>query len=223
MLVGNEGIITIAPGDELGKHITGVSYQLAPVPGGDALVPTKNGVVGIERKRADDLVNSWLSGRLSEQLGIMLGCYDHVVLCLEDTGADQFYRQFLWFDDPSGMFTRWQDDLLTFQEEGVRFRFTTSIEGTAAAVLRLKERYDKTSHGALYKVQKIETNFTQVRLLATPPGWGVDTAKSALKHLKVPIEVFNAPASKLEKIPLVTPRKIKLLFDAIGRIHGKRR
>lgn len=221
-VVGEEGKVTVAPGDVLGKHLPeAVRYNLAPVPGGDALIPTVHGVVGVERKAASDAINSWISGHLAEQLGIMLGNYDHTILCLEDTQADRLYSQFSWLENPAQAYQRWQDDLLTFQEEGVRMWYTLSVEGTAAAVTHLMQRYNRERHHALYVLRTSPYN-PQMRMLIAPPGWGVETAESAMKYVGPPIEVFNAEERRLEKVPLVTPRKIRLLFDAIGRIRGKR-
>lgn len=217
IIVGEKNKITVAPGDRLAEYIEHVSYNLAPVPGGDVLISTANKVIGLERKRGDDAVNSWYSGHLAEQLAIMLGCYDEVVLCVEDSAIDQLYSHFLCFQKPAIMFLNYQQDLITMQEEGVRVVHTTSLQGTASLVQALKRRYDSSIHGALYRQQKPSKEHVYVRMLSVPPGWGIETAKSAVRALETPIAVFNAEPEKLVKVPLVTPRKVKMLFDAIGR------
>lgn len=218
-VIGVLGSVTLAPGDALAEYVNVPTcvYPLAPVPGGDAMFYSPCGFVGIERKRGDDAVNSWSNGHLAEQLSIMLDYYDHTVLLIEDTDGQQLYHSFVKsFERPALQFLRWQDDLMTYQEQGVTIRYSLSIKGTGLAVARLVGRYEDVTHHAFDVRIKASGSHLQRRMLEGIPGWGRETADSALRALGTPIRVLTAPVEQLEKVRLLTPRKVRIMQDAYG-------
>ena len=220
-LVATEGFISCAAGERLyGEllrlHSSTVTHNLAPVPGGDIVLPTVSGVVGVERKAPDDAIQSWQTGHLAEQLAIMLDHYDHTILLLE---APELWN-FDYFKEPATMYWRWWDDLLTFQEAGVHLYFSRGLEHSAAVVLHLWKRYESTVHHALDKQRSEKGQHVYRRVLSAVPGWGPETARKALE-VGPPYKVIAATPTELEHH--INPRSVRLLFEAFGRrIHAKR-
>ena len=204
--VGVVGQITTAPGDDLA--IPGeCSFPLAPLPGGDALFHSLAGFVGVERKRLDNLVTSWTTGELAAQLAGMLACYDHVVLLGEGytlwdirnfTGADALMQ-----------------DLVSYQEAGVRLVFSRSLPGTVRLIQALSARYNRQGHTGFLRSQ-LRAYPLYYRILDAIPGWGIHTAEKALAAFGTPEAVVLATEEALRNAG-VSPRQILNLWTAYGR------
>ena len=218
-LIGEVGRATIAAGAPMEPHVVlhHVTHQLAPYPGGDFLLPTLSGIVGGERKRGDDAIKSWYSGHLAVQLGIMLTSYDHTILLLEDN--ELLLDAFTYFDDPAEMYRRWRDDLLTYQEAGVRIYNRADVEESGLLVGHLYARYNSRKHHALDRPRLPQDTHPYRRLLLAVPDWGSVTVSKALASLQTPYRVFTAKPERLRHI--ATPRRIQSLFETLGRKHGK--
>ena len=190
-----------------------VRATLAPMPGGDVVVATVSGVVGLERKTLNDLVSSHASGRLATQLGIMLDCYDHVLLAIECASIP-------W---GLGITSAISQDLLTYQDEGVRVVLCQNTAYLSAFVERLPAYYARKTHHALDRTGPQDSAVYR-RMVSAAPGWGPEMTRAALATIGLPIEVFNASSERLVTVRGVTPRKVQQLFTALGRrIHVSRR
>lgn len=210
--------LNIAPGETFHKYLSlpMSSFSLAPFPGGDVAMATVSGTVGLERKRGDDLVKSWVSGHLAEQLSIMLDSYDHVVLLVEDIPL--VARTLLYYAEGTGQ--RLMDDLLTCQERGVRLYASVDERDTARQIEHLFQRYNRTQHHALDKLQEHKGSNVQRRQLLAVPGWGSETVKAALDSFGTPIAVVNAEPKRLERAR-ISPRRVRYLFEAFGRTYAR--
>lgn len=156
---------------------------LAPRPSGDALFvkegPNGPTVWGFERKTVDDLVNSYSTGHLADQIGRMVECYDVSVLLIEGRFAPvEAGRKFAGCV-PSNAYARgkkpvaWatmQEHLFKLQAQyGVLLLNTLTIESSVAALhyLRVCDDYSAT----LARVPKQHQN-----ILAAVPGIAPATA-----------------------------------------------
>lgn len=214
--LGKAGEVSVASGEALPTELRAAHWHLAPVPGGDYAVWTKSGMVGVERKRVDDLWASWRNTRLGGQLGIMLDSYDHVLLFIEDAPSISFSASLML--EPDGVTL--MQDLVTFQERGIRVVFSSSLGGTHKLLEALVKRYNRSEHHALDR-QGTQDKYIYRRMLLATPGWGGQAATEALRAIGPPIKVFTASPKELEAVNHVDKRKVHLLFGALGRAYGK--
>ena len=212
IVLGPANVPLVAHGEPL--HVPNeVRATLAPMPGGDVVVATVSGVVGLERKTLNDLVSSHASVHLATQLGIMLDCYDHVLLAVE-------CNAFPWvWPDVAAL----AQDLLTYQEVGVRVVLCLDSASLSTFVERLPAYYARKTHHALDRTGPQDSAVYR-RMVSAAPGWGPEMTRAALATIGLPIEVFNASSERLVTVRGVTPRKVQQLFTALGRrIHVSRR
>lgn len=214
--LGRVGEVSVAAGEALPAKMRSAHWPLAPVPGGDYAAFTQSGIVGAERKRIDDLWASWRNARLARQLGTMLCEYNHVVLMVEDMPSYSFSDSLAVEDDATTL----MQDLLTFQEQGIRVVFSRGLADTHRLLKVLVERYDRTVHHALDR-QAPQDRYIYRRMLLAAPGWGSAAATEALRAIGTPIKVFTASQAELEAVKSVGAKKTHLLFGALGRRYGK--
>ena len=160
-VVGDCRGLTFASGDKVGewKEEFDRIHPLAPLPGADVVFVSRDTVVGIERKAWPDLISSRFSGRLSDQLRRMLGCYDVVMLVIEFAEMERRSghappvrkpwqrKEVVMYDDLSTALLDWQD-------QGVRVVFTTGPGHTARYARALKVKYDSGRAGELTRTMR---------------------------------------------------------------------
>ena len=184
------------------KHLTVADYTFEAYDGK---------TVGIERKEANDLLNSLASGRLAKQLQNLLNTYDVPIFLLEgklgQLQDDSGHSHILL----SGGETRWTTEavrnfLLSWELKGVNMRERTgSISDTIERLKELVVYYSKPLHlgGLNRKVVGDE------RLLAFPSCVPIKCRESILRNVNSLHNVGNLRVSELQ------------LFDGMGQTRAE--
>jgi len=135
--------------------------------------------VGIERKKYDDLIRSWASGSLADQLRRMLETYDVVVLLQEgEVRYDQTTRKVHGYGAQHSA-DALMNDLQTWQHEGVKYQVCD--EGDCGRRLwSLYHYYQKLEHHATRKGRIKRSSETP---LLNVPGIGPKRAERLLESL----------------------------------------
>jgi hypothetical protein len=185
-------LVVVPQEDEVAQAI--VKAGLVPLrqslgsDGGDAAfwgtVDGKRAPIGVERKRADNLVDSWMSGELADQLRRMLDAYTLVILLVEGDvrpsngmlaasagdGRDKVYTQ---------SYDALMNDLQTWQDVGVRIQWAP-LHGSGKRIASLYEYYQKDGHRA---TERGRIKKSKDALLLTTPGLGPIRAERLLRAL----------------------------------------
>jgi hypothetical protein len=192
------GIINVVPGeDEMAASIYDflipTRLPLAPEPGGDAcfwgLVDGKPAFIGVERKRADNLISSWKSGEMADQLRRMAAPYDIVILLIERQRLEAVgtARHILaqWGPAISELkiydysFDALMNDLQTWQDAGLRVQ-SCGVGDAGRRVWSLFQYYQKPHHEATSRGRLKTSSDTH---LLTTPGLGPKRHESMLRKL----------------------------------------
>jgi hypothetical protein len=96
--------------------------------------------IGVERKHADDLIKSYKSGHLADQLRRMLDTYSLVILLVEGSlwpiGADRHAHSITTMSaGQSCSFDALMNDLQTWQDVGVRMQWTEHNDAVSLPLL----------------------------------------------------------------------------------------
>ena len=152
-LIGATDVIHYASGDAATAVAHVPSTKLAPEPGGDMVFFIKKAsgdycpcddpdcslsaqftAFGFERKSATNLISSWRTGELADQMRRMRANYDWAALIVEGDLS-------MWLDIEDIAWYTMQTVLLDYMDLGVRLLYTPDIDGTVSYVERLFTKY----------------------------------------------------------------------------------
>jgi len=128
--------------------------------GSDILLPSKFGLVGIQRKDQKDLLSSLSDGRLQSESRLMEEKLPFRILILE--GRLLFHDNLLYLDHRPTRFTREGiRNLLRslFYQRGIRVEFSDGLEDTAQIVQELMSYFEKENHLSLYQRPKVPSQW----------------------------------------------------------------
>ncbi|WP_069807697.1 ERCC4 domain-containing protein [Vulcanisaeta thermophila] len=148
---------------------------------GDYVVP---GNVGIERKRAMDLISSIVDGRLFEQSNELSRAYDRAYVVIEG----DLWRAASRRDVHEHAII---SSLVSIINLGVRVLFTHNEEGTAYLIKTIAE--GGSTHGVKsVPVRKGGTIYdAQIAFLSSLPGIGMRRAEALLRAFGTPLNALN--------------------------------
>ena len=205
-------IVDIHEPDSIANELIKAGWDRKHLTVGDFTFEAYDGkTVGIERKEANDLLNSLASGRLAKQLQNLLNTYDVPIFLLEgklgqlqdDSGHSHITL--------SGGETRWTTEavrnfLLSWELKGVNMRERTgSIEDTIRRLKELVVFFSRPLHlGGLNKKAVGDE-----RLLAFPSCVPIKCRESILRNVNTLHNISNLNVSELQ------------LFDGMGIIRAE--
>ncbi|MCR3884232.1 DEAD/DEAH box helicase [Methanotrichaceae archaeon M04Ac] len=187
----------------------GVGVTLRFLEVGDYIVSDR---VGIERKTADDFVDSLIGGErnLFAQLKDLSRNYERPILILE--GRDLYARQV----HPNAIRGALASIAVDF---GVAIIPTADEDETVSVIAAIARREQQAGGGSPHAHGK-KTHRTlkeqQEYLVSSIPGVGNAVAKNLLRSFGSVERVFAAPAEELEAVPLVGPKTAERIRELVG-------
>ena len=187
----------------------GVGVTLRVLEVGDYIVSDR---VGIERKTADDFVDSLIGGErnLFAQLKDLSRNYERPILILE--GRNLYARQV----HPNAIRGALASIAVDF---GVAIIPTADEDETVSVIAAIARREQQAGGGAPHAHGK-KTHRTlkeqQEYLISSIPGVGNAVAKNLLRSFGSVERVFAAPAEELEAVPLVGPKTAERIRELVG-------
>ena len=187
----------------------GVGVTLRVLEVGDYIVSDR---VGIERKTAEDFVDSLIGGErnLFAQLKDLSRNYERPILILE--GRDLYARQV----HPNAIRGALASIAVDF---GVAIIPTADEDETVSVIAAIARREQQAGGGAPHAHGK-KTHRTlkeqQEYLVSSIPGVGQAVAKNLLRHFGSVERVFAASAEELETVPLVGPKTAERIRELVG-------
>ena len=171
--------------------VSALVEELAPEPGGDCAFlgaspkgVDKRSIIGIERKRVDNLITSVRSGEFADQMRRMAEHYDIVILLIagqlyEDIDGMSVYSISHGSRGTDYPFDALMNELQSWQDEGLRVQWC-SDGGEARRILSLFHYYQRPDHTATTRGRMKKTKDTH---LLTVPGVGPKRTEGVLKVL----------------------------------------
>jgi len=191
-----------------------VRLGLKPVFGrlevGDYVV---GGVYGVERKSADDFVNSIIDRRLFEQAKILREAYEKPLIVVEGDLELAVAGRGVKINQVLGA-------LLALAEMRVPAVQVPGPERTALLIYLLSRRLEKENNYLTPVKRRVvrkdsrSVPVIQLNLLATLPGISSTTARLLLEHFKTPRRFFLASPAELRKAGL-GPKKISRILAVL--------
>ena len=187
----------------------GVGVTLRVLEVGDYIVSDR---VGIERKTAEDFVDSLIGGErnLFAQLKDLSRNYERPILILE--GRDLYARQV----HPNAIRGALASIAVDF---GVAIIPTADEDETVSVIAAIARREQQAGGGAPHAHGK-KTHRTlkeqQEYLISSIPGVGGAVAKNLLRSFGSVERVFAASAEELETVPLVGPKTAERIRELVG-------
>lgn len=187
----------------------GVGVTLRVLEVGDYIVSDR---VGIERKTAEDFVDSLIGGErnLFAQLKDLSRSYQRPILILE--GRDLYARQV----HPNAIRGALASIAVDF---GVAIIPTADMEETVSVIAAIARREQQAGSGAPHAHGK-KTHRTlkeqQEYLISSIPGVGGAVARNLLRSFGSVERVFAASAEELETVPLVGPKTAERIRELVG-------
>ncbi len=170
-------------------------------------------VYGVERKSADDFVNSIIDKRLFEQARLLREAYEKPLIVVEGDLELAVAGRGVRINQVLGA-------LLALAEMKVPAVQVSSPERTALIIYLLSRRLEKDSeYLAPVKKRVVRKDsgsvpIAQLNLLATLPGISSTTARRLLEHFRTPRRFFLASPAELRKAGL-GPRKISRILAVL--------
>ncbi len=166
--------------------------------------------IGIERKTADDFIESMISKRVFEQVSNLSVCFRKPLLIIE--GAEKVYSvRNLNRKTVDGVIL---SILLDFR---VPIIFTKDIEETAYFVYLIAERQGKCKRFSLAKRKGLSEKEELEYFLAGIPGINLATSKALLKHFITVKNLVNASEKEMLDTELVGKKKARKLKEFFER------
>lgn len=193
---------------------------------GDILFTNEEIWVGIELKEVDDLLSSFRSGRLFEQLATMINSYDVTILLiygflgwsregvLRTTGG-------LKPSPPWPNLKMLNGGLLSLQNNGVIVPLIMQNEQDVANyIMQCQEWYEKKEHGALLNRSKAfafgsTDQLHALHIVTGIPKVGGAIAKRLLAHFGSPYGVINATEEELLQVPGIGKKLSNRIYTAV--------
>jgi ERCC4-type nuclease len=179
-----------------------------------------NNTILIERKSANDLYSSIMSGRVNKQLTRCLDETPYTYLLIE--GKIRELHGFVC----NGLghksrypYTALSNLLVTLQNNGVKLLLSPNIETSASVVVALYSYYQKATHTGMSKAKKVATatdnRSKQLAFLMSLPGIGAKIAEEILSIYTCPADAI---ANNFNGIKGIGPAK---LAEIIRLLHER--
>lgn len=177
-------------------------------------------LVLVERKSADDLLNSLANGVLADELSRCIATTEYVVLLIEgwlsatiDGKIRTQYRQ------KGDGYWRWAflwNFLMTAQLSGVFLYQSPSIRHTPQVIINLYEYFQRPERRSILRIRQPlpkYKNVTALNALACCQDISIGTAKSLLAYFGTLEKIVQADEKALKACPMVGPTRARKLYE----------
>jgi ERCC4-related helicase len=191
----------------------GVDISVRTLEVGDYVVSDR---IAIERKSAEDFVNTLVNHNLFGQVSNLARSYDKPVLILEGEGLFTA-RQI----NPNAIHGALMSITLDF---GVSVLYTRDAEDTASLIRQIAkreqsgEKHEISMHG---KKSSLLLSEQQEYIVSAIPEIGPKVARSLLIHFGSVEEVMKADHDDLMKVKLVGPKTAERIREVVGSTYKK--
>jgi len=176
-------------------------------------VPFEN--IGVERKRAEDFVQSIIDGRLFEQMRNLSESYERPLLLVE---GNSLYDGGVHENAIRGALASVALDY------GVPIIWTRDKKDTAALLFLIAKR-EQLPKNRIFTVKgkrkPLEGKELQEYIVSSLPGIGPMTAKELLKHLKSVDRIFAASENELVDVKGVGKKKARAIREIAARDYDR--
>lgn len=221
-------MIIVAPTEHALHELLAASkekWKISSLPekhGADILVPTKQGVVGFQRKTLQDLVASLQDGRLYYELNQFnsSATVSHPYLCIESSFTTTIDGA--CYTEANISVSTVRSVIAKFAFHGVGYIPTSSPSDTLSAVIGVSRYLSSGSAGVIHRTKQTANEWGQatnksygVFLLQSFPGIGPKVAEAIYQHFNsVPIG-WTVTAADLARVPGVGRKRAEALIAAL--------
>ncbi len=187
----------------------GVRLRLETLEVGDYIVSDRT---AIERKAAEDLVNSLLDRDLFRQISDLAKTFDKPILIIEGEGL--FTTRQL---NPNAIYGTLASIALDFN---ISILYTRDAEDTASLIHIIAKREqtnEKRPVSAHGKKSSLNVSRQQEYIISSIPDIGPGAARNLLEHFGSIEAIVNADTEKLQQVPLIGPKTAAKIRDIIKK------
>ena len=176
------------------------------------------GIYGIERKTANDFINSIIDRRLFDQAIYLKEAYETPILVVEGNFTHLLYFRSISLNAIFGA-------LAALAENKISVLQTASPRETALFIYVLSKRLEKKKRKYVpptkKRVVKMNTSIPviQLNLISSIPGISYEMAERSLQHFKTPRKFFTATPSEIKKISGLGEKRIKKIIEVLDTIY----
>ena len=176
------------------------------------------GIYGIERKTANDFINSIIDRRLFDQATYLRETYDTPILLVEGDFISILYYRNISLNAIFGA-------IAALAENRISVVQTQSPRLTAQFIYVLARRLEKSKRKYVPPTKKrvIKMNASvpvvQLNLISSIPGISYEMAERILKHFKTPRKFFTAPSSEIKKVPGIGEKRVKKIVEVLDTVY----
>jgi len=169
--------------------------------------------IGVERKRAEDFVQSIIDGRLFEQMENLTDSFERPLLIIE---GNNLYDRNVHENAIRGALASVALDY------GVPMIWTRDKQDTAALLYQIAKR-EQSAKKKIFSVKgkrkPLEGKNLQEYIVSSLPGIGPMTAKNLLAKFGSVEKIFTADEKELMDVDKIGKKKAKLIRDTVSRIY----
>jgi len=167
----------------------------------------------VERKSAEDYLNSLFSGRLFEQVDRLREAYENAVLIVEGNlseAAGEELAGAVW------------GSLFSIVERGVAVLQAAGREDCARAIVTLARREQRERRARVlvrHKPRMLSLRAQQVFLVCGLPGVGEELAVRLLRRFRCPRRVFAASRAELMRVQGIGRKKAERIAEVLDEVY----
>ncbi|OYT31513.1 MAG: hypothetical protein B6U94_02940 [Thermofilum sp. ex4484_79] len=175
--------------------------------------------IGIERKTANDFINSIIDKRLFEQARYMLESFEKCIFIIEgDFDRVLRYRK-VKYNQIFGA-------LVSLMDMNVHVMVTKNEKQSALFLYTLYKRQIKEKRNCYLeptKIRVIKSNVSlpliQINLISTFPGISREIADKILRHFKTPRRFFKAAPNELRRVEGLGDKRIRRIIEVLDTMY----
>jgi Fanconi anemia group M protein len=169
--------------------------------------------IGVERKRAEDFVQSMIDGRLFEQMENLTDSFERPLLIIE---GSNLYDRDVHENAIRGALASVALDY------GVPMIWTRDKQDTAALLYRIAKR-EQSAKEKIFSVKgrrkPLEGRSLQEYIVSSLPGIGPMTAKNLLARFGSVEKIFAADEKALMDVDKIGKKKAKLIRETVSKAY----
>lgn len=176
------------------------------------------GVYGIERKTANDFINSIIDRRLFDQAMYLKEAYETPIVVVEGNFTKLLYFRSITLNAVFGA-------LASLAESKISVIQVNGPKETALFIYVLSKRLEKKKKKYVpptkKRVIKMNTSIpvVQLNLISSIPGISYEMAERILRHFKTPRRFFTATPNEIKKVSGLGEKRAKKIIEVLDTIY----
>lgn len=194
----------------------GVDVRFEYLDVGDYLVDREK---CIERKTANDLVNSIIDKRLFEQARYMARSFSKPIIVIEGSIDDVIRYRKIGISHLYGA-------IAALMDMGLYTMFTADKSGTAHFIYIMARRSERERRRYLppSKIRVVRSSRSipviQLNIVSSIPGISVELAHRILEYFKTPRRFFRASVQEIKRIPGLGEKRARRIVEVLDTVYN---